>query len=223
MNNLNSSRNIILIGPMGAGKTTIGRQIAQSLNYNFFDSDREIEERTGASIPLIFELEGEAGFRKREQDMIAELVKKKRIVLATGGGVVLNEKAVKAMGITDPIGKRLVDRGRNPEDTRYMPIIGVVKDFHFESMHSAIRPMAIFPIRFNGRLTAARISAQNINSTLNFIEETWEDFAFDQAFEYVFMDDEFKRIYAAERVTANLFTAFSMLAWFHWAQGQGLQ
>jgi putative ABC transport system permease protein len=128
--------------------------------------------------------------------------------------VILNEKAVKAMGITDPIGKRLVDRGRNPEDTRYMPIIGVVKDFHFESMHSEIRPMAIFPIRFNGRLSAARISAKNISSTLTFMEETWKDFAFDQAFEYVFMDDEFERIYAAEKVTANLFTAFSALAVF---------
>jgi putative ABC transport system permease protein len=95
-----------------------------------------------------------------------------------------------------------------------MPIIGVVKDFHFESMHSAIRPMAIFPIRFNGRLTAARISAQNINSTIGFIEETWKDFAFDQAFEYVFMDDEFARIYSAEKITANLFTAFSLLAVF---------
>lgn len=129
-------------------------------------------------------------------------------------GVVLNEKAVKALGIEDPIGKRLVDRGRNPEDTRYMPIIGVVKDFHFESMHSAIRPLAIFPIRFNGRLTAARISAQNISSTISSIEDTWKDFAFDQAFEYVFMDDEFKRIYAAEQVTANLFTGFSMHAVF---------
>ncbi len=129
-------------------------------------------------------------------------------------GVVLNEKAVKALGLTDPIGKRLIDRDRNPENTRYMPIIGVVKDFHFESMHSAIRPLAIFPIRFNGRLTAARISAQNISSTISFIEDTWKDFAFDQAFEYEFMDDEFERLYAAEQTTANLFTAFSMLAVF---------
>lgn len=133
---------------------------------------------------------------------------------ADSNSVVLNEKAVKALGIVDPIGKRLIDRGRNPEDIRYMPIIGVVKDFHFESMHSAIRPMAIFPIRFNGRLTAARISAQNINSTIGFIEETWKDFAFDQAFEYVFMDDEFARVYSAEKITANLFTAFSLLAVF---------
>ena len=77
---------------MGAGKTTIGRQIAKSYGYDFFDSDREIEERTGASIPLIFELEGEEGFRKREQDVIADLCKKSNIVLATGGGAVLREE-----------------------------------------------------------------------------------------------------------------------------------
>lgn len=67
-------------------------------------------------------------------------------------GVVLNEKAVKAMGITDPIGKNIIDLGPTPEDTRYLPIIGVMKDFHFESLHSEIRPMMIFPIRFNGGL-----------------------------------------------------------------------
>ena len=96
------NQNIILIGPMGAGKTTIGRQIARVFDYDFYDSDREIEQRTGASIPLIFELEGEEGFRKREQDIIAELTRKKKIVLATGGGAVLreaNQKILKASGI----------------------------------------------------------------------------------------------------------------------------
>lgn len=82
---------IILVGPMGAGKTTIGRQLAKSLDRKFFDSDKEIEKRTGASIPLIFELEKEEGFRKRESTMIEELVDKDNIVLATGGGAVLDQ------------------------------------------------------------------------------------------------------------------------------------
>ena len=93
--------NIILIGPMGAGKTTIGRQIARLLDFDFFDSDREIEERTGVAIPLIFELEGEEGFRRREKDVISELTKKNHIVLATGGGAVLkseNQLALKRSG-----------------------------------------------------------------------------------------------------------------------------
>ena len=81
---------IFLIGPMGAGKTTIGRRLAQVLDREFLDSDHEIEQRAGASIPLIFELESEAGFRTREKTVIAELTQRPGIVLATGGGAVLD-------------------------------------------------------------------------------------------------------------------------------------
>lgn len=83
------NNNIFLIGPMGAGKTTIGRQLARELKRSFYDSDRVIEEHTGANIPLIFDLEGEAGFRRREQAVIDELTGMQNIVLATGGGAVL--------------------------------------------------------------------------------------------------------------------------------------
>ena len=82
---------IFLVGLMGAGKTTIGKQLAKTLNKQFVDSDREIENHTGASIPLIFELEGEEGFRKREREMIDQLTQRHDTVLATGGGAVLNE------------------------------------------------------------------------------------------------------------------------------------
>lgn len=81
---------VFLVGLMGAGKTTVGRRLAQALRWDFADSDHEIERRAGASIPLIFELEGEAGFRAREKAMIAELTQRSAIVLATGGGSVLN-------------------------------------------------------------------------------------------------------------------------------------
>lgn len=86
------STNIFLIGPMGAGKTTIGRLLAQKLDLTFIDSDHEIEQHTGVDIPLIFEKEGEAGFRKREADIIDELTQRKNVVLATGGGAVLAEE-----------------------------------------------------------------------------------------------------------------------------------
>ena len=80
---------IYLIGPMGAGKSTIGRLLAKSLGYQFIDSDKEIENKTGVSIPLIFEYEGESGFRKREAEVIAEVTEHEPIILATGGGAVL--------------------------------------------------------------------------------------------------------------------------------------
>ncbi len=79
-----------LVGPMGAGKSTIGRKLARALDLRFIDSDREIEARTGVDIPLVFELEGESGFRKREQEVIDELSGTPGIVLATGGGAVLD-------------------------------------------------------------------------------------------------------------------------------------
>lgn len=81
--------NIFLVGLMGAGKTTIGRALAKRLNKTFIDSDHEIEARTGASIPLIFEIEGEASFRQREAEVIRDLAAQSGIVLATGGGAVL--------------------------------------------------------------------------------------------------------------------------------------
>ena len=81
---------IFLIGPMGAGKTAIGRELARLLAWEFLDSDQEIERRTGADIPLIFEKEGESGFRRRERQVIEELSQRSNIVLATGGGAVLD-------------------------------------------------------------------------------------------------------------------------------------
>ncbi len=87
---METRRNIYLVGLMGAGKTTVGRQLAKRLARPFFDSDHEIVERTGVPIPTIFEIEGEDGFRRREAQTIQELSESDSIVLATGGGVVLN-------------------------------------------------------------------------------------------------------------------------------------
>lgn len=81
--------NVFLIGPMGVGKTTIGRCLADLLHKEFVDLDVEIEKRTGASIPLIFEIEGEEGFRRRESILLEELTGREDLILATGGGAVL--------------------------------------------------------------------------------------------------------------------------------------
>lgn len=86
--NSTESTSLFLVGPMGAGKSTLGRHLAQLLDRPFYDSDRVIEEKTGADIPWIFDMEGEEGFRRRERDAIDELTALPDIVLATGGGSV---------------------------------------------------------------------------------------------------------------------------------------
>mgnify|MGYP001316455068 CR=1 FL=1 len=92
-----TTENIYLIGLMGAGKTTIGRQLAKALAVPFYDSDKAIEESTGVDIPTIFEFEGEEGFRDREQKMIQKLTQLQGIVLATGGSAILREENRKSL------------------------------------------------------------------------------------------------------------------------------
>src|SRR3990167_2363771 len=87
-----SSKNLFLIGPMGAGKSTIGKQLSRELKLDFYDSDQEIERRAGADIPWIFDVEGPEGFRLREEKIIEELTALPNIVLATGGGAVESSK-----------------------------------------------------------------------------------------------------------------------------------
>lgn len=89
---MSKASNIYLVGMMGAGKTTIGRHLAKRLKLRFVDCDHEIEARSGVKIPVIFEVEGESGFRRRESQMIEELTREDGIVLATGGGAVLSDE-----------------------------------------------------------------------------------------------------------------------------------
>ncbi len=91
-------QNIFLIGPMGAGKSAVGRQLANLLHLSFVDSDDEIETRTGVDIPFIFEKEGEDGFRKREAKVIDELSAMESVVLATGGGAVVDPQNRSRLG-----------------------------------------------------------------------------------------------------------------------------
>lgn len=87
-----NTSNVVLVGPMGSGKTSVGRRLACVLKRDFFDSDFEIVARTGVSIDHIFDVEGEQGFRKRETQMLADLCEIKNIVIATGGGIVISPK-----------------------------------------------------------------------------------------------------------------------------------
>ena len=116
---LNQAPNIYLIGLMGAGKSTAGRLLAQTMGREFYDSDDEIVKRTGASIPTIFEIEGEAGFREREQRMIAELCAKKSVILGTGGGAILREANREALKNTGWVVYLSTSPERRINRTRY--------------------------------------------------------------------------------------------------------
>ncbi|MGD8309464.1 MAG: shikimate kinase AroK [Chromatiales bacterium] len=89
---------IFLVGPMGAGKSTVGRHLAAQLRLDFVDADHEIQRRTGVDIPTIFEFEGESGFRERERVVIDELTQREEVVLATGGGAVLDPENRRHLG-----------------------------------------------------------------------------------------------------------------------------
>ncbi|MDX1823928.1 MAG: shikimate kinase AroK [Thiohalomonadales bacterium] len=159
---MTSKTNLFLVGPMGAGKTTIGRQLAEALNMDFLDSDHEIENRSGATIPWIFDVEGEEGFRKRERAIIDELTQRQNIVLATGGGAVLSEanrQCLKSRGtviylsasIEQLINRTQRDRNRpllQTEDPRARleelmqirdPLYREVADIIIKTDHSSIR------------------------------------------------------------------------------------
>ena len=95
---MSKPRNLFLVGPMGAGKSAVGRHLARLLHMDFVDSDEEIESRTGVDIPFIFEKEGEEGFRKREAKVIDQMSARQDTVLATGGGAVLHPKSRSYLG-----------------------------------------------------------------------------------------------------------------------------
>jgi len=113
------NRNVFLIGLMAVGKTTVGRLLAQELGLVFYDSDRVIEDRAGADIAWIFDVEGEQGFRDREVQVIDELTSREGVVIATGGGVVLREENRRRLAergavvlLESPV-ERLIERTRN--------------------------------------------------------------------------------------------------------------
>ena len=97
-----TSKNIVLVGPMGSGKTTVGRRLAHELNQDFYDTDHEIIDKTGVTIDHIFDIEGEDGFREREFKILENLCQMSNIILATGGGIVIlpkNREILKNAGL----------------------------------------------------------------------------------------------------------------------------
>jgi shikimate kinase len=121
-----SKRNIFLIGPMGSGKTAVGRHLARLFHYTFHDSDADIEAKTGVDIPFIFEKEGEAGFRLRERESIERLTNLESIVLATGGGAVIdpaNRAALAQRGVVVYLATSVNQQIERTRHARHRPLL----------------------------------------------------------------------------------------------------
>jgi shikimate kinase len=117
---------VFLVGPMGAGKTTIGKYLAQQLNLQFADTDTEIEARTGADIPWIFDVEGEEGFRVREQQAVEEMTLWDNVLLATGGGVIMrqeNRRVLAARGFVIYLHATVDEQVRRTHRDRRRPLL----------------------------------------------------------------------------------------------------
>ncbi len=129
--------------------------------------------------------------------------------------VVINEAAVRALGLEDPLTNRFVQPGQNGQEDQFIPIIGVVKDYHFASMQAEIGPMAMYfmPGNFEGFVTI-KLGDGDRAETLAFLEQTWNKFKQDAPFDYSWMDEEFNKLFATEQRTSQILLVFSLLSIF---------
>ncbi|MFC2134490.1 ABC transporter permease [Bacteroidota bacterium] len=126
--------------------------------------------------------------------------------------VVVNESLVRDLGYENPVGAQLVYPGESEDEDYPLTIIGVVKDFHYESFHQKIKPLAIFLHNEWPYFIGIRISGINVRETIEYVEDIWQKFIPDKPFEYFFMDEDFARLYNNEVRTSKIFSAFSLLA-----------
>jgi len=152
--------NIILVGPMGSGKTTIGKRLSENLNLDFFDSDHEIIDKTGVSIDHIFDVEGEKGFRTRESDVLKRLCNMSNIVLATGGGAVTleeNREMMKKNGLVIYLSSSVDQILRRTAKSKTRPLLEKSKNRRktiadiLETRDSLYKEVASLTINTNGK------------------------------------------------------------------------
>jgi len=129
------------------------------------------------------------------------------------GAIVLNEAAVKELGLTNPLKTRFVNIGQSPDEVEFLPVIGVVKDFHYESLHEDIHPMALhfMPGNFEGYIII-RLGDGNIPGTIDFISKTWDEFGIDYPMDYLWLEDEYNRLSETDRRTGQILLVFSILS-----------
>jgi shikimate kinase len=140
-----TTTNLFLVGPMGSGKSTVGKRLAQLLGRTFVDSDKEIERHTGASIPLIFEKDGEGGFRARERAVIEDLTRRRDLVLATGGGVVLdpaNRRCLIERGLVVYLRTSVAEQLSRTADDHHRPLLQIAdREGRLASLLAAREPL----------------------------------------------------------------------------------
>jgi shikimate kinase len=172
-------RNIFLVGPMGAGKSAVGKQLARMLRRDFHDSDAEIEARTGVDIPFIFEKEGESGFRRREREVIEALTALDGIVLATGGGAVLdpaNRAALASRGLVVYLEASVEQQLERTRLSNHRPLLDTIDPAGrlaelLQERAPLYRELAALTVATDGRLV--REVAQDIKRTLAALDEEY--------------------------------------------------
>lgn len=172
------ARRVILVGPMGSGKTTLGRRAASHLHLDFVDCDEAIEARTGASVNLIFDIEGEAGFRSRERRMLRELAERQRVLIATGGGVVTeqrNRQLIKSAGLVVWLQVPVDQQLRRLKQDRKRPLLQTPdRRERLITMAEQRDPLygEVSNLTFRSRHRSVARAAQDLASR---IEAYWED------------------------------------------------
>lgn len=190
--------------------------ISTLFGSNFGNSAFRLADESGEETHLLWTFFSDADFVETYQIEMAAGRYFEEGREADNQAVVINETAARDLGLEDPVGAQIVALGNTQAQEQRVNIIGVVKDFHFESLHTQIRPMILimYGPQNRGRFVSIRTGSENIRETMGFIENTWKKFALNQAFEFEFMDDYFGRVYENEQRTGRIFLYFSILAIF---------
>jgi putative ABC transport system permease protein len=188
-----------------------------SLPGRHFDpNDHHLEGRPSTDRPVLWTMSADSDYAELlGLDIVAGRYFSREIPTDMTSAVVINETAVKKLGLEDPIGTRLDKEFGGAKKGEFVTIIGVVKDHHFQSLHHDILPMIIRPLSADGwRYTSLKIGAQRIPEILALIETAWRRFSGGKPFEYSFLDEDFDILYKSEKRASQLFSIFSFLAIF---------
>lgn len=181
---------------------------------HFNPNSHWLEGRPATETPTLYTMYGDYRFAELlDLEIVAGRYFSPEISTDATSAVVINETAAKMLGLTDPVGKRFHKEFGGAKEGEFVTIIGVLKDFHFASLHYEILPMIIRPLsRSTWNFTSVRIGSKNIPETLARIEETWKTFTGGQPFEYSFLDEDFNNLYRSEQQMGQIFSVFAGLA-----------